>query len=180
MSSPDSAPVPAPTTDLRSGPPLHEACRPLSALVGVWRGSGEVDYPTIDGPYRFGQQLTLAHDGRPFLRHEARAWLLDADGAVLRPAAWELGWWRPQPDGTVELLLSHSTGIQELFSGTTTGQRWELATDSVVRTATAKDVQAARRSYALGPDDVLELTEHRAMVGVAMTQHVTARLHRVR
>src|SRR5690606_1492270 len=64
MSSPDSAPVPAPTTDLRSGPPLHEACRPLSALVGVWRGSGEVDYPTIDGPYRFGQQLTLAHDGR--------------------------------------------------------------------------------------------------------------------
>ncbi|MER7080877.1 protein of unknown function [Saccharopolyspora kobensis] len=181
MSSPDDfapPPIPAPTADLTSGPPLHDACLPLRALVGVWRGRGEVDYPTIDGPYRFGQQLTISHDGRPFLRHEARAWLLDADGAVLRPAAWETGWWRPQPDGTLELLLSHITGIQELFYGRAADQRWELATDSVVRTATAKDVRAARRSYALTEDDVLDYAEHREMVGVAMTPHVSARLHR--
>jgi hypothetical protein len=70
--------------------------------LGVWRGGGEVVYPTIDGPYAFGQQLVFAHDGRPFLSYEARAWLLGPDGEVLRPAARETGFWRPQPDGELE------------------------------------------------------------------------------
>ncbi|MEV0089041.1 FABP family protein [Saccharopolyspora sp. NPDC050642] len=172
-------PIPAETTDLRSGPPLHGACAPLQDLVGVWRGAGEVDYPSIEGPYRFGQQVTIAHDGRPFLRHEARAWLLDAEGNVLRPAAWETGWWRPQPDGSLELLISHCTGILELFYGTASPQRWELATDTVVRAATAKDVEAAQRSYALDADGALHYAESRAMVGLPMTPHVTARLQRL-
>ena len=51
----------------------------------MWRGAGEVVYPTIDGPYAFGQQLVFAHDGRPFLSYEARAWLLGPDGEVLPP-----------------------------------------------------------------------------------------------
>ena len=54
------------------------AASALLPLVGVWRGEGEVVYPTIDGPYAFGQQLVFAHDGRPFLSYEARAWLLGA------------------------------------------------------------------------------------------------------
>ncbi|MCI2417333.1 FABP family protein [Saccharopolyspora sp. K220] len=172
-------PIPADTADLRSGPSLHDACGPLRALVGVWRGDGEVDYPSIEGPYRFGQQLTISHDGRPFLRHEARAWLLDAAGEVIRPAAWETGWWRPQPDGTVELLISHCTGILELFYGTAGQQHWELSTDTVVRTASAKDVEAAQRSYALNGEGALDYTESRAMVGLPMTPHVAARLNRI-
>ncbi|MBB5159775.1 FABP family protein [Saccharopolyspora phatthalungensis] len=180
-SSSDRAPLPIPaeTTDLHSAPPLHDACGRLRALVGIWRGGGEVDYPSIEGPYRFGQQVTISHDGRPFLRHEARAWLLAPEGNALRPAAWETGWWRPQPDGSLELLISHCTGILELFYGTATPQRWELSTDTVVRTATAKDVEAAQRSYALGGDDTLDYAESRAMVGLPMTPHVTARLHRI-
>ncbi|MGP4016218.1 FABP family protein [Saccharopolyspora sp. 5N708] len=172
-------PIPADTADLRSGPPLHDACAPLRALVGVWRGSGEVDYPSIAGPYRFGQQVTISHDGRPFLRHEARAWLLDAAGQVIRPAAWETGWWRPQPDGTLELLITHCTGILELFYGTASPHRIELSTDTVVRTASAKDVEAARRSYAFSDADALDYAESRAMVGLPMTPHVTARLDRL-
>lgn len=170
-------PIPADTTDLHCGPPLHGACALLRALVGVWRGGGEVDYPSIEGPYRFGQQVTISHDGRPFLRHEARAWLLDAEGDVLRPAAWETGWWRPQPDGRLELLISHCTGILELFYGAVHPQRWDLATDTVVRAATAKDVEAAARSYALDDDGILHYAESRAMVGLPLTPHVIARLH---
>ena len=66
-------PVPPDTANLRAGPDLHDACLPLLPLVGVWRGEGEVSYPTIDGPLRFGQQVSFAHDGRPFLYYEARA-----------------------------------------------------------------------------------------------------------
>ncbi|MGH3534933.1 MAG: FABP family protein, partial [Pseudonocardiaceae bacterium] len=94
-------PIPPDTANLREGPELHSGCLALLPLVGVWRGGGEVVYPTIEGPYRFGQQVVFCHDGRPFLRYEARAWLLDAEGNVIRPAARETGFWRPQPDDTI-------------------------------------------------------------------------------
>ncbi|MFC7340233.1 FABP family protein [Saccharopolyspora griseoalba] len=170
-------PIPADTTD-PTAPPLHEACAPLRELLGVWRGRGRVDYPTISGPYRFGQQVRITHDGRPFLRHQAKAWLLDAEDRVLRPAAWETGWWRPGADGRLELLLAHSTGIVEVFYGRAEGSRWELTTDAVLPTATAKQVEAAHRSYALRGDGVLECAESRAMVGEPMTPHVAVELHR--
>src|SRR5919198_4339609 len=109
----DDLPISNDTANLREGPNLNDACLSLLPLVGVWRGEGEVVYPTIEGPFRFGQQVTIAHDGRPFLVHEARAWLIDADGAVIRPAARESGWWGAQPGDPIELLLTHSPGIVE-------------------------------------------------------------------
>jgi hypothetical protein len=173
-------PIPADTANLREGPSLNDACLALLPLVGVWRGEGEIDYPTIDGPRKFGQQLTIAHDGRPFLFHEARSWLLDDDGNVIRPAARETGFWRPQPDGTIELLLSHSSGIIELFYGKTTGQAsWELGTDAVVRTATAKEVTAGQRLYGIVNNGDLGYVEERAMVGQPLQPHASAILRRV-
>ena len=50
----DDLPIPDDTANLREGPDLHELCVGLLPLVGVWRGTGEVVYPTIDGPYTFG------------------------------------------------------------------------------------------------------------------------------
>ncbi|MGH3978877.1 MAG: FABP family protein, partial [Pseudonocardiaceae bacterium] len=136
-------------------------------------------YPTIDGPYRFGQQLVIAHDGRPFLRYDARAWLLDADGAVIRPAAREAGFWRPQPDDTIELLAVHATGIVEIYYGRARSQTsWELATDAVARTESAKEVNAAQRLYGIVEGD-LAYVEERAMVGQPMQPHVSAKLQRV-
>lgn len=173
----DDLPIPNDTVDVDK-PPLHQACLPLRPLVGVWRGEGQVDYPTIDGPFRFAQQLRICHDGRPFLHHEARAWLLDERGAVLRPAARETGWWRAQADGTVELLLCHATGILELFYGTLTPTSLDLRTDTVVSSASAKEVSAAERHYEIGPDH-LSFRESRAMVGHAMAPHVASRFRRL-
>jgi len=177
----DDLPIPVDTANLREGPNLHDALLPLLPLVGVWRGEGEANYPTIDGPYRFGQQLTFAHDGRPFLYYESRSWLLDEDGKVIRPAARETGWWRPQPDDTIELLVAHNTGIIEIFYGTPRTQTsWEMSTDITMRTASAKEVNAAHRLYGLvnqGAD--LAYVEERAMVGEPMQPHLSAHLVRV-
>jgi hypothetical protein len=176
----EELPVPADTANLREGPDLNEACLPLLPLVGVWRGSGEVDYPTIEGPRSYGQQVTFAHDGRPFLFYEARAWLLDSDGGVLRPAARETGFWRPQPDGTIEVLLTHATGIVELYYGTPRNQTsWRIDTDAVVRTSTAKEVNAASRLYGIVPGGDLAYVEERAMVGQELQPHTSARLQRI-
>lgn len=175
----DDLPIPNDTANLREGPDLNDACLALLPLVGVWRGEGEIDYPTIDGPFRFAQQVTISHDGRPFLIHEARSWLLDGDGNVIRPAAREAGFWRPHPDDTIELLLTHNTGIVELFYGKPRTQTsWELGTDAVVRAASAKEVTGAQRLYGLVEGN-LGYVEERAMVGQKMQPHASALLHRV-
>ncbi|GGM73316.1 UPF0678 fatty acid-binding protein-like protein [Longimycelium tulufanense] len=176
----DDLPVAPDTANLRQGPDLHEACLSLLPLVGVWRGEGEVVYPTIEGPYRYGQQITFAHDGRPFLYYEARAWLLDDEGKVIRQAAREVGWWRPQPDDTIEVLLAHATGIVEIFYGKPRSQTsWEIATDAVVRTASARDVVGAQRLYGIVAGGDLAYVEERAMSGQPMQPHASARLQRV-
>jgi nitrobindin-like protein len=173
-------PIPGDTANLREGPELHPSCLMLLPLVGVWRGEGEVVYPTIDGPYHFGQQVVFCHDGRPFLRYEARAWLLDADGKVIRPAARETGFWRPQADDTIEVLAAHGTGMVELYYGRPRSlTSWELTTDAVVRSATAKEVTGAHRLYGIVEGGGLAYVEQRAMVAQPLQPHVSARLHRV-
>lgn len=175
----DDLPVPDDTANLREGPNLHDDLLGLLPLVGIWRGEGEVVYPSIDGPYRFGQQLVFAHDGRPFLSYEARAWLLDTQGRVIRPAARETGFWRPQPDATLEVLIAHATGIVEVFYGRSLTQTsWELATDAVVRTATAKDVNGSTRLYGIVGGDMAYVDE-REMVGLPRQPHLSAHLTRV-
>jgi hypothetical protein len=176
----DDLPIPGDTANLREGQELHEACLPLLPLVGVWRGGGEVIYPTIDGPFTFGQQIVFAHDGRPFLYYESRSWLLDADGKVIRPAARETGWWRPQPDGSIELLLAHATGVTEIYYGQTRSMTsWELATDIVTRTASAKEVNAGHRLYGVVNNGDLAYVEDRAMAGQPLQPHISSYLARV-
>lgn len=175
----DDLPVPDDTANLREGPDLHQQCLGLLPLIGVWRGTGEVAYPTIE-TQAYGQQLVFAHDGRPFLSYEARAWILDDEGNVVRPAARETGFWRPQADGELEVLISHATGISELFYGRALDLRsWEIRTDAVVRTATAKDVQAGHRLYGLVEGGDLAYVDERAMMGQPLQPHLSARLHRI-
>jgi hypothetical protein len=176
----DDLPVPGDTANLREGPNLNDACLALLPLVGVWRGEGEIDYPTIEGPRRFGQQITFAHDGRPFLYYESRSWLLDAEGNVIRPAHREVGWWRPQPDDTIEVLIGTASGIVEIYYGTPRTQTsWELATDVVTRTASAKEVNAAKRLYGIVNSGDLAYVEEIAMMGQPIQPHVSAYLTRV-
>jgi hypothetical protein len=175
----DDLPVPDDSANLREGPDLHQQCLGLLPLIGVWRGAGEVVYPTIE-PAHYGQQVVFAHDGRPFLSYEARAWILDDEGGVVRPAARETGFWRPQANGELEVLISHATGISELFYGRALDLRsWEIRSDAVVRTATAKDVQASHRLYGLVEGGDLAYVDERAMMGQPLQPHLSARLQRI-
>ncbi|MCY7325949.1 MAG: FABP family protein [Microbacteriaceae bacterium] len=66
---------------------------PLSWLLGVWEGTGVVNYDTGDGlrNYEFGHRLSFSHDGLPHLNYTSYTWLLDAG---LTPLATETGYWR--------------------------------------------------------------------------------------
>jgi hypothetical protein len=160
-----------------SGPDLHPALRPVSFLLGRWEGAGVVGYPTIESA-QFGQEVSFGHNGKPFLIYSSRTWLLDEEGNIGRPLAMETGFWRPQPDGQLEVLLVHPTGICEIYLGEIAGTRIDLATDAVVRTATAKEVTAGRRLYGLIGAD-LGYAYDLAAVGQPLQSHVSAQLKRV-
>lgn len=66
---------------------------PLSWLIGVWEGTGVVNYDTGDGlrAHEFGHRLSFSHDGLPHLNYTSYTWLLDEN---LTPLATETGYWR--------------------------------------------------------------------------------------
>ncbi|MEU5323822.1 FABP family protein [Streptomyces sp. NPDC021056] len=164
---PDEAPVP------------HALLAPVLGFLGTWHGRGQGGYPTLAEDFRYAQEVTFSHDGRPFLRYEARAWLLDGDGAPLRPAARESGWWRLQPDGRVEALITQPTGIAEIAVGQAADGAVDLSTHDVALTPTAKDVTATRRRYTL-TDDTLTFVHDLAAVGQPLQHHLSATLRRKR
>lgn len=86
---------------------------PLSWLLGVWEGSGVIDYQLpsaqsgqaatadVQGEHRtaeFGQRVTFSQDGGPYLSYSSSTWLLPADESAepLEPLPHlaETGYWR--------------------------------------------------------------------------------------
>ncbi|MRG61038.1 DUF1794 domain-containing protein [Agromyces sp. CFH 90414] len=70
---------------------------PLSWLLGVWEGSGVIDYAVGEErmTHEFGQRVSFSHDGLPHLNYTSYTWLLPADeGGEPTPLATETGFWR--------------------------------------------------------------------------------------
>lgn len=172
-------PVEPDTANLRLGPEIHPECLSLLPLVGVWRGEGDYGNEPDTGTTHFGQQISITHDGRPFLRHESITWNLTDDGPVA--AAREVGFWRPQPDGSFELLLSHSEGRLEVFYGQArTVASWAMSTDGVLRTpSSTQPVVGAVRLYGVTPDGKLAYVEERAHTDAELAPHASAALDRI-
>jgi hypothetical protein len=150
---------------------------PLAWLIGRWEGVGVGGYPTIES-FQFGQEITFAHIGKPFLTYVSRSWLLDDDGNQVRPLATESGYWRPKPDLVVELVLAHPTGYAEIWLGKVSGAKVELTTDVVVRTVTAKEYTAGTRLYGLVEGELLWAFDM-AAVGQPLQSHLSGRLKKV-
>lgn len=165
-------------------PEVHERLQPLAFLLGTWRGVGVGGYPTI-ASFRYEQEVSFGHDGRPFLQYTARSWLVDDDGRRLRPSGNEAGWWRPGAGARdVEVMLAQHTGIVEIYLGEVTFNKVELRTDVVARTQTAKEVTALHRLYGLVPAESgdgrdLAYAVDLAAVGQPLQSHLSARLVRV-
>ena len=157
---------------------LHPDCAPVAWMLGTWHGNGHGDYPTIE-KYEFGQELIFAHDGRPFFHYLSRSWIVDDKGEKVRDAALETGFLRCRPEGQVELLLSHNTGFVEVWYGEIHPEqpRFEIATDAVARTATAKEYVGGKRLYGYVNGDLMYAYDM-AAVGQELQPHTHAQLVR--
>lgn len=71
---------------------------PLAWLIGVWEGTGVLNYPVGDEvrSYDFGQRASFSHDGLPHMNYSSYTWLLDSDEdrSFPEPLATETGYWR--------------------------------------------------------------------------------------
>ena len=173
-------PIPDETADLRDGPDLHPSLLPLLPLVGTWRGTGKGGYPTIED-FDYGQQVTFAHDGRAGAA--VRVARLDPGRRTApccapapgRPAgggpardrtSWRCCWPTPPASSRCTWAARPAT------------TQWELTTDVVARTATAKEVTANHRLYGI-VDGALLYAMDMAAMGQPLQPHLSARLERV-
>lgn len=157
---------------------IHPDCARLAWLIGTWAGNGHGEYEGIEN-FQFGQELIFQQDGRPFIHYLGRAWITDAEGNTVRQAAQETGFIRPQPDGSLEFMLTHNTGFVEIYYGhlDPTAPRFEVVTDAVARTATAKDYTGGKRLYGYVNGDLLYAYDMAAM-GKDLQPHTHAQLVR--
>lgn len=180
-------PLPEDTANLRLGPDLDPALLALLPMIGVWRGEGEGNNPGT-GDYRFGQEIVVAHDGSNYLTWDSRSWVLDEGGEYLGPDLRERGFWRiaTDPDAAdpaaaevLELLLTHASGVVELFYGRAlTQSSWELATDVVIRSQSAAVVGGAKRLYGIVEGGDLAYVEERVNADGTLEPRLSARLQR--
>jgi hypothetical protein len=154
-------------------PPLHPEVTALALLLGTWSGSGEGHYPTIS-PFRYTEQVTFGHVGQPFLAYTQQTWHPD----TAAPMHAEVGYLRGVSGDAVELVLAHPTGIVEVEEGRFDGAVLELATTTVGRTTTAKEVRSLRRRFELD-GDTLRYDVWMAHADTPESHHLHAELSRV-
>ena len=67
---------------------------PFAWLLGVWEGSGVIDYTAADHRFsaEFGQRMSFSHDGGSFLNYSADAWIVDGEQHMALVS--EVGYWR--------------------------------------------------------------------------------------
>lgn len=154
---------------------LHPNVQPFEFLLGSWTGEGRGVYPTIDD-FSYTETLSFtAAGGKPFLRYEQKT--SGPQGSMHT----EVGYLRPVGSDRLELVISQPTGQTELLEGEvrSDGLLFRFDTSVVVNSATAKQVDATKRTYTFTAQRT-EVTTTFAMaaVGQTMRPHLESRLRK--
>jgi hypothetical protein len=155
---------------------LAPALMPLAWMIGRWEGTGKGTYPGTED-FEFGQQIDFAHNGGDYLHYLSQTFEVDDQGLAVKPLSMETGFWRPQTDGAIEVVMCHPDGYAEVWYGTIAGARIELSTDAVARTNTAPEYTAGQRLYGNVEGDLL-WTLDKAAGGHPLQTNLWARLRR--
>ena len=156
-------------------PTLHPLCEPLRSLLGVWRGSGHGEYPTIE-PFDYTEEVTFSHAGKPFVAYVQRTTLASTG----LPAHAESGYLRAVGDDRYEFVISSPTGLVEIDRAVVTSGATltiDATATEVHRTPSAKSVSALERRIVVDGDS-LRYEFAMAAMGQPLTHHLRAELRR--
>ena len=158
-------------------PDLPRELMGLAWMIGRWEGNGHGQTPE-EGEFEYGQTVEFTHNGGDFLYYLSQLYTVDADGTPVEPLMQETGYWRPQANGEVELVLANPSGWAEVWAGRIEGAKIELVTDAVMRTQTAAvEYTGGQRLYGNVEGDLL-WTMDRATTGTQLQPWLWARLKR--
>lgn len=157
---------------------LDPALMGVAWMIGTWRGNGHGTWPDR-GRFEYGQQIDFTNTGGAFLTYVSQLYTVDEQGQPEQPLMIETGFWRPQLDGTVEVVLSNPEGWAEVWAGKLEGAKIELVTDAVMRTQSSSIAYTGgQRLYGQVDGDLL-WTQDRATTTEPLQSHLWARLQRV-
>ena len=144
----------------------------LNYSADAWIGDGDDRVPLLAeiGFWRLARTQTEADPGPALLPARTASTPLTADDVEKLRG----------DDGAfpLEVALVRADGISELLLGEVRGPRIDLASDAVVRPATAKPYTAASRMYGLVEGHLLWAWDVAAL-GAPMASHASARLAKV-
>jgi hypothetical protein len=155
----------------------------------------------------FMQTVEFTHDDQPFLGYVAKTTLDDKTSLPTEVGFWRLAKSQELADHgpglipgrgpkeisnreqleqlrnanggfDIEVSILHPSGISELYLGQIKGARVDLATDAVLRSATAKEYVAATRMFGQVEGALLWAWDIAAF-GNPMAPHASARLEKV-
>ncbi|CAM6108699.1 unnamed protein product [Calypogeia fissa] len=153
-------------------PPMHPVLESsVSFLLGTWRGEGEGGFPTIQS-FKYGEEIKLWHVGKPMMAYAQRTW----KAASGEPMHAESGYFRPKPDGSIEVVIAQSTGLAEVQKGTYDFEKTLELRSSLVGNA-SKVVEITRRFTVEG--DVLKYSVDMATHTQDLQPHLHAVLKKV-
>lgn len=156
---------------------LHTNLMGLAWMLGRWEGTGKMTYPDTE-PRDFAQQVDFSENGEDYLHFLSQTFEVNEEGKAVKPISMETGFWRPLGNGELEVVLSQPEGYAEVWYGHVTGAKIELATDAIMRTATAAEYTAGQRLYGNVESDLL-WTFDKAADGHPLQSYMWARLSRV-
>ena len=153
-------------------PEVHELLWPLEGLLGKWQGTGAGRYPIID-EFEFDEEIRFWHFGKPVLAYRSRSWCAGTKEALHD----EMGFWRVQGDGSIEVVLAHSTGLAEVMHGEVDGDQVSLVSVEYSKTPTGTAVDQQERVISLR-GDLLSYEMSMSFEGHPLQNHLRATLHR--
>ncbi|KAG2590786.1 UPF0678 fatty acid-binding protein-like protein At1g79260 [Panicum virgatum] len=161
--------TPAPTQ-----PPVpHPAVAPLAFLLGKWRGEGEGSFPTISS-FRYGEELLFSHHpSKPVISYTQKTW----KAASGEPMHAESGYWRPRPDGSIEVVIVQSTGLAEVQKGSYDAEKKTVTLQSEL-VGNASKVKQITRAFQVA-DGELSYVVQMATITTSLQPHLKALLKRI-
>lgn len=145
----------------------------LSALIGIWRGEGSGEFPTMES-FRYREEVEFRDIGAPFLVYLQRAWSAE-DGELLHA---EAGVWRVSDDGRLAVTVALPR-VSEVSEGRVGDGVIDLASTSVRRAEGGSALTATRRRYRRDGDELRYEIEMATASVSETTRHLAGTLRRL-
>ena len=157
-----------------------EVLKPLTLLLGTWKGKGRGSFPTVED-FEYEDQLLFrvfdgAFESEPLIHFEERAWTIEDGTQVFKHS--ETGYFKPTNDGRIRFYVCHNTGRIEVFFGScdqldleTQSFKIAFKSETVLNDEGIKTVQSSNRvlelkndqltiEMSMSTEDVEESTRH--------------------